>query len=442
MAVDSPVLINDWWVYLRYSMGSTHLNPNEKQIHNATKIYNALIAQGYTSVAACGIIGNMQTESGLSPGALDQHLSSLPNNGEHLADLTNSVMLNYCSSSTSGYGTGLIQWDSYTTTAPAGNTLVSFCIRYGYDWYDGDGQMFRLQREFETDSTYHYWYPNNHTPAITWAEFKSFSGTAGEAADIFRQCRERSSGDPTGNQNRRDNASYWYNYFGSGPTPPTPDEWINGTYFADLALAYDPNVTGQQIPYSQWDCITFVNHVWQDINVVSSNGYSLPNGTNTLWRRNMSGYPSETYPTTSPDNQNPTPVLWYKDTISNCESQYGSIPTGALLFHQISEAGPPPIPSQYAGDGIGNFVHVGIYCGNNEVMQSGGRDSSSVPGGGVHKSTYDASAWNYVAFVVYVDCTGSQPVPPTPPTPTPWILRHLYLLKQKREVLKNVRKTI
>jgi hypothetical protein len=67
MAVDDPVLYNDYWVYLRYSMGSTHLNPNAKQIHNATKIYNALIAQGYTSVAACGILGNMQTESGLSP---------------------------------------------------------------------------------------------------------------------------------------------------------------------------------------------------------------------------------------------------------------------------------------------------------------------------------------------------------------------------------------
>lgn len=446
MAVDPVVLYNDWWVYLRYSMGSTHLNPNDKQIHNATKIYNNLISQGYTSIAACGILGNMQTESGLSPGALDGHLSTLPNNGQHLADLTNNVMLGYASQNDSGYGTGLIQWDSYTSTAPAGNVIASFAIRYGYQWYDGDCQMFRLQREFETDSTYHFWNANNHTPSISWAAFKQFTGSVSEAADIFRQCRERSSGDPTGNQNRRDNAQYWYDYFGDTPTPPTPtDEWIPGTDFAALALAYDPDVTGQQIPYSQWDCIAFVNHVWRDIQVVLQNNYNLPSGTNTLWRENTPDYPSLvlTYNTTSPDGQNPTPVLWYKDTISNCIAQYGDIPTGALLFHQVSDQGPPAIPSQYAGDGIGNFVHVGIYCGNNEVMQSGGRDSASVPGGGVHKSTYDSSAWNYCAFVVYVDSTGTGPTPPPPPPPTPWIQNNIYILcLQRKKVLKNVWKII
>ena len=132
--------------------------------------------------------------------------------------------------------------------------------------------------------------------------------------------------------------------------------------------------------------------------------------------------------------------MWWKGTISECEAQYGSIPAGALLLHQISDQGPPAIPSQYAGDGIGNFAHVGIYCGNNEVMQSGGRDSGSVPGGGVHRSVYDATAWNYVAFVVYVDCTGTEP---PPPPPTPWIQEHLYLLiNNRKKVLKNVRKII
>lgn len=433
MAVDSPVLYNDYWVYLRYSMGSTHLNPNEKQIHNATKIYNALLAQGYTSQAACGILGNMQTESGLSPGALDSHLSSLPNNGEHLADLTNSVMLGYASTSNSGYGTGLIQWDSYTTTTPAGNTIVSFAIRYNYEWYDGECQLFRLQREYETNDIYHYWYPTNHNPAVSWDQFKAWTGSVSEAADIFRQCRERSSGDPTGNQNRRDNAQYWYDYF-SG-TPPTPiEEWITGYEYANLALAYDPDVTGIDIPYSTLDCIEFVNKVWRDIPIVSQNGWNLTNGTNSIWRS------TRTFPTTSPDQQNPTPELWYKDTITNCITTYGQIPTGALLFHQIDEAGPPAIPPQYAGDGIGNFVHVGIYCGNNTVMQSGGRDSASVPGGGVHRSVYDSSAWNYVAFVVYVDCQGSTP--PTPPTPIIPIYYYLWYTNKKKGVLKNVRKTI
>ena len=440
MAVDSPVLYNDWWVYLRDSMGSSHLNPSDKQIHNATKIYYGLLAQGYTSEAACGILGNMQTESGLSPGALQSHLSTLPNNGEHLADLTNTVMLSYASQNDSGYGTGLIQWDSYTSTAPAGNVIASFAIRYNYQWYDGDCQLFRLQREYETDDQYHYWYANNHNPATTWAQFKAWTGSVTEAADIFRQCRERSSGSSTGNQYRRDNAQYWYNYFQGGPTPPTPTgDWISGDEFADLALAYDPDVTEQQRPYSELDCYGFVQKVWRDIPAVGSSGslvspQSQGIGTNSLWRQNISPYPTWTFNTESPYFDNPTPVLWVKETISDIINIFGNIPTGALLFHQIGEDDPPEIPSYYRGDGIGNFAHVGIYCGNNTVMQSGGRDASQVPGGGVHRSVYDATAWNYCAFVVYVDCTGQGP------QPVPWIKKYFFLILNKRKVLKNVKR--
>ena len=457
MAVDDPVLYNDWWVYLRYSMGSTHLNPSDKQKHNAEKIYYGLIAQGYTLEAACGILGSMQTESGLSPGALDGHLSSLPNNGEHLADLTNTVMLNYASPNDSGYGTGLIQWDSYGTAhLPHGNVIASTAIRNNMEWYDGDLQLLRLNNEYQYDpsggggisgETYTFWYPGNHTPRTTWAEFKNWTGSVSEATDIFRQCRERSSGDPTGNQNRRDNAQYWYDYFSGGPTPPTPDDWITGTEFSTLATAYDPDITGQQIPYTQMDCYGYVQTVWRDIQAVSASD-KLCNpvsqwgtaGTNTLWRQNISPYPTWTFDTTSPDNQNPTPVLWWKGSIAECESQYGEIPAGALLFHKIGEDDNPQIPNYYRGDGIGNFAHVGIYIGNNEVMQSGGRDSGSVPGGGVHRSAYDSSAWNYAAFVVYVDPTGSGPTPPPPPPPSlrNWLL-FWYTNKQK-EVIKNVKR--
>ena len=446
MAVDAPVLYNDYWVYLRYSLGSTHLNPNDKQKHNAEKIYAELLNQGYTSIAACAILGNMQTESGLSPGALDGHLSSLPNNGEHLADLTNSVMLGYASRYDSGYGTGLIQWDSYTTTVPAGNTIVSFAIRYGYQWYDGDCQLFRLQREYETDGQYHYWTPNNHTPNTTWAQFKNWTGSVSEATDIFRQCRERSSGDPTGNQNRRDNAQYWYDYFqATPPTPPTPEGWIDGDEFSSYATAYDPDITGVQIPYTEMDCIKYVQTVWRDIAAVgSSEVLCNPLGTNTLWRTNTPQYPNlvKTFNTTSPDGQNPTPVLWFKDSITNYLNTHDSLPAGCLLFHKISEEGPPAIKPEYAGDGIGNFAHVGIYIGDNEVMQSGGRDGSSVPGGGVHRSAYDSSAWNYVAFVVWVDPTSVQPGPgpgpePQPETPT-WLL--LWASQRKKEIKNVIRK--
>ena len=427
-------LINDWWMTTNRggTMGTTNTSGiTSKQIHNAEKVYTYFNTLGWSLSAIAGIIGNMQLESWLSPALVEgTHRSQAPNGAADISDVPNSAMLSFYGNS--GYGLGLVQWDGYTSTAPAGHKLVSFAERYNLNWYDGDTQLYRIQREYETNIQW--------TPATvngirwTWSNYVTNTQTPEISAKIWRICYEvaASGTDST----RQSNARYWYDYFSSTPTPPpTPpvtDEWVSGATFAGYALNYN----GQYMPYSQYDCIGFVNKVWSDIAVVRNNSYSLYNGTNTLWRMNTTQYPNltDTYNTTSPDNQNPTPVLWYKDTIANCQSLYGDIPTGALLFHQISDQGPPAIPSQYAGDGIGNFVHVGIYCGNNQVMQSGGRDSSSVPGGGVHLSTFDSSAWNYVAFVCYVDCTSGDS--PTPPTPEPVVIptwMKLLLMKRKRE---------
>lgn len=426
-------LYNDWYVSAnQYDVGPSSGTASSYQEHNVDKIYAVFSSLGWTDNAIAGMLGNMMYESCLDPACVYPK-SSFPHGGASLADLDNNYAINITNSAY-----GLVQWLGTTTTPPAGNQLVSYAIRHGSQWYDGDIQMARLTWEYQEPAKFH---PQTVDGVYyTFASYASSTSSPSVLAKAWMVCYE---GTYSVLSTRQQNAENWYDYIHSGPGP-TPDDWIPGTDFATLALAYDPDVTGQQIPYSQWDCIAFVNHVWRDIQVVLQNNYNLPAGTNTLWRENTPEYPSLvlTYNTTSPDGQNPTPVLWYKDTISNCISQYGDIPTGALLFHQISDQGPPAIPSQYAGDGIGNFVHVGIYCGNNEVMQSGGRDSASVPGGGVHKSTYDSSAWNYVAFVVYVDCTGSGPTPPPPPPPTPWIIRHLYLLNKRKKVLKNVWKTV
>lgn len=429
-------LVNDWYITTDTggSMGTTDTSGiSTKQQHNATKVYTWFHALGWSLSAIAGMLGNMQLESWLSPGLIQSgHRSSLPNSAANLSDVPNSVMINFYNTQTGGYGIGLVQWDGYTSTTPAGQKLVSFAERYNLNWYDGNTQCYRIQREKETNIQFQagtvdniYW---------TWDTYVATTETPEHAAHAWRVCYEvAASGTDTTRQN---NARYWYNYFSENPPPEPTSEWITGADFSTLALAYN----GQYIPYSQLDCIGFVNKVWRDIAVVSSNNYNLPNGTNTLWRRNMTGYPTETYATTSPDNQNPTPVLWYKDTITNCITQFGSIPDGALLFHQIAENGNPPIPQQYAGDGIGNFVHVGIYCGNNEVMQSGGQDSGSIAGGGVHKSAYDPNAWNYVAFVCYVACVGGEP-PPEPPEDPVYSKAWFKLLLMQRRKQKYGKRT-
>ena len=438
----NATLVNDWWMTTDTggSMGTTNTSGiTSKQQHNAEKIYNYFSALGWTLSAIAGMIGNMQLESWLSPALIQgTHRSTLPNSAANLSDVPNNVMINFYGSS--GYGIGLVQWDGYTSTAPAGQKLVSFAERYGLNWFDGDTQLFRIKREVETNIQWQ----NGTVDGIywTWNTYITTTETPEKAAHAWRVCYEvaASGTDST----RQQNARYWYDYFQD--VPPTPDDWISGTDFSTLAVAYDPDITGVQIPYSQMDCIKFVQTVWRDIQAVSSSDILCsPLGTNTLWRTNTPQYPNlvKTFNTTSPDSQNPCPVLWYKDTISNCISTYGAIPAGTLLLHQISESGPPAIPSQYEGDGIGNFAHIGIYIGNNEVMQSGGRDSGSVPGGGVHRSTYDSSAWNYVAFVVYVDPTGGGPTPPPPPPPPSlpdWLI--LWYTTNKRKVIKSVKRNV
>lgn len=425
----SAELYNDWYVSAQWSdVGPSYGSFSEEQKHNVDKIYAIFHALGWTDNAIAGMLGNMQVESGLDPAC------SYPKIGNTLADIDNTHAENYPDNAY-----GLVQWKGRGTVDPANNQLVGYAIRYGYEWYDGDIQMNRLTWEYQEPAKFHPMTVDG--VYYTFASYASSTSSPSVLAKAWMRCYE---GTYSVLSNRQSNAEYWYTYIHS--EPPTPDDWITGDDFSTLAVAYDPDITGVQIPYSQMDCIQFVQTVWRDIQAVSaSDTLCSPLGTNTLWRTNTAQYPNlvKLFNTTSPDSQNPTPVLWYKDSIANCISIYGDIPAGTLLLHQISEAGPPAIPSQYAGDGIGNFAHIGIYIGNNEVMQSGGRDSGSVPGGGVHRSVYDSSAWNYVAFVVYVDPTGSGPTPPPPPPP-PYVPEWFYLWynTNKRKVIKNVKRNV
>lgn len=226
MAVDDPVLYNGWWVYLRF-MGSTYLNPTDKQIHNAYLIRSALKEQGYTDVSIAGIMGNWQVESGLTPGALDTHLSTLPDNGEHLASLTNEVMLRYCNygdPSERGYGTGLAQWDRGVSSAfPQGNVIASFAIRNNMQWYDGDLQMMRLEAEYQADLADPGLFWKYNWGQLSWQDYKNIPNgdspidQSWECADIWASCFEVSDADPENRRRRKANAGAWYLWFKEHP---------------------------------------------------------------------------------------------------------------------------------------------------------------------------------------------------------------------------------
>lgn len=234
MPADPPVLFNNWWVYLRDMVGGTygssHLNPSDYQIHNAYRMRSLLRSQGYDDHAIAGVIGNAQVESGISPGAI-QKVSALPNGANSLSDVPNSYMLQYYTPTAGGqgYGLGLMQWDRFSAQYQ-GNDLLTWENANNYTWYDGAGQLARLDFEFQNDSTYHFW-RLNYGNDLTWARFKEIETyypnyNPGECANVWASCWELSSLDPTGRQYRRDNAEFWYQYFIDHPSEPGNRIWI------------------------------------------------------------------------------------------------------------------------------------------------------------------------------------------------------------------------
>lgn len=377
MAVDNTIFYNGFYCKLRASMGPNYGTPNDFQIHNAETIYKMLRVFGYTASAACGILGNMQTESSMSPAALQTgKLYLLPNDGEHFADLTNQAMLPFYDAQNGGCGTGLIQWDGNTPTPPAGNKIVSFASRYESIWYDGEMQIFRLEAEYILDPsgggginghTENFWISTRYNPATSWSDFRNWTGTPEDAADVFRLCLERSSDSPSGIQHRRENARQWYTRFSTLNVPIV----VTGRHNAMMAYLFrDSGYT-----YAQYDCISFVNLVRRKLGIPT-----IPNGTNTLWR---------------------TTGLQWKGTMQECLDRFGTIPQGAYLFKWYNQPAPPP----WDQDGLGDWNHIGIYTLLGKgVMQSGGYDDArtGVADCYFHPTQTDPPLaydwWNYVAI--------------------------------------------
>ena len=248
MAVE---LYNDWYVCARdyQSIGPSSGTPSSYQQHNADKIISFLQGLGWTNNAIAAMLGNVMYESNLNPARVYK-ISGFPNGGATLADISNENALNHPNEAY-----GLVQWHGLSQAAPITNQIVSYAIRYGYQWYDGDIQLQRLQWEYNEPAKFHpktvdgvYW---------TFASFATSTADVNTLAKVWMTCYEDTY---SVLDIRKANARYWFDYIGGQPPAPVTG-WIPGEQFAEIAYGYkDSGYT-----YQQYDCIGFVNLCWQHI---------------------------------------------------------------------------------------------------------------------------------------------------------------------------------
>lgn len=160
--------------------GNYHFTREESE-NNAPLIWAALQSH-FTLEAVSGMMGNMQSESGLNPG-IWENLDVGNLNG----------------------GLGLVQW------TPA-SKLIEWA---GSDYLDGNKQCQRIIWELENGVQ---WYATDEYP-VSFQEFAQSTESPSLLADMFLKNYERPK-DP--NQPIRGvQALEWYKFL-SGVTPPTP----------------------------------------------------------------------------------------------------------------------------------------------------------------------------------------------------------------------------
>ncbi len=165
---------------------------SEDMNSNAKYIYNYFRARGWTAQAICGMLGNMQGESGI------------------IADIDERG---------GGGGYGLVQWTPKSK-------LVNWANARGLNYRSVDTQCQRIQWELENGEQF---YRTNAYP-LTFRQYVASTQSASYLAQVFINNYERPAN--PNQPNRWAWATNWYNILAGGqPTPtPTPQN-VQNDYF-------------------------------------------------------------------------------------------------------------------------------------------------------------------------------------------------------------------
>ena len=174
------------WIY-----GNRYLTTAEMQ-NNAKLVQSFLLSRGWTNNAIAGVLGNMQSESGINPG-IWQSL----NEGNY----------------SGGYG--LVQW------TPATN-YTDWATANGYSITDGNAQLLWI----DTQTTVVGQWIKTSTYNISFADFKISNYSPEYLASAFLSNFERPKVEL--HEQRQAQARTWYDYItgtsgeGGGNDPITP----------------------------------------------------------------------------------------------------------------------------------------------------------------------------------------------------------------------------
>ena len=219
--------------------GNRYLTQAEME-NNAQMFYSRMTAYGFSLNAIAGMLGNIQTESGINPGIWE---SLDPFEG----------------------GYGLSQWTPYT----------NYSNWAGSGWENnGDKQCERINYEFANGLQY---YPTESHP-LTASQFRVSTASPADLAETFLYNYERPA-DPSGSvADRRSQATTWYNYL-IGTVAYTPrlsmGDIYNSVYYT-TADAYYPT-------YQMPNCTAYAYGRWNELCDYRVRHNRFPTGQGCDW---------------------------------------------------------------------------------------------------------------------------------------------------------------
>lgn len=222
-----PILYNEFYIATNARIGAWSVEtelPSPMQLKNANLIKSFFENEGWTLNAICGILGNMQAESTINPGFIQEtNRYRLPNSANDISDVPNSVMKNffmeYYGATRKAFAIGLVQWDGYSNSwGEKQQKLVAYAIRNNYNWYDGVCQLYRLRGEWQKDAQYHFFNPVTiQGTRYTFENYVTSTEDAHTLARAWQAGYERNAGSLGF---RGANAEWWYGYFTDASAPP------------------------------------------------------------------------------------------------------------------------------------------------------------------------------------------------------------------------------